>query len=200
MEDSEESPSDQMDIEEDSIMHTCDQCRRSFSSFNGLQIHRGRSHKSNSQTHQEHQHHQQNQSQQSHQSNRELRNGGEGASTSGNVHTAALPAVLDATSSQTQQPTSSVEWGDMKGLLEIKLNIEAVQEKITKWQKNFFELPRNSVGKDLIKKLTRLFQLYNNKTVWEPIALHLITIFLPIMLQKPSARSKKCDHTRYLKK
>ena len=200
MEDSEESPSDQMDTEEDSIMHTCDQCGRNFSTFNGLQIHRGKSHKYNTQTHQEHQHHHQNQSQQSHQSNRELRNGGEGASTSGNVHTAALPAVLDATSSQTQQPTSSVEWGDMKGLLEIKLNVEAVQEKITKWQKNFFELPRNSVGKDLIKELTRLFQLYNNKTVWEPIALHLITIFLPIMLQKPSARSKKCDHTRYLKK
>ena len=98
-----------------------------------------------------------------------------------------IEPTLDADSSQTQIPTRNVEWGDMKGILEIKRSIEATHQKIIMWQKNTFELPQNSIGKDLMKELTRLLNLYNNKTVWEPVVSHLVTIFLPIMLQKPSS-------------
>ena len=107
--------------------------------------------------------------------------------------------TIEAVSTQTPRPSGDIEWGDMKGIQEIKYRIEATHRKIIVWQKNTFEPPRNSIGKDLIKELTRLINLYNSKTVWEPVALHLVTIFLPIMLQKPSSRSKNCDHTRYIK-
>ena len=94
--------------------------------------------------------------------------------------------TIEAISPQTPTPASNIEWGDMKGIQEIKCKIEATYQKILVWQKNTFEPPRNSIGKDLIKELTCLINLYNSKTVWEPVALHLVTIFLPIMLQKPS--------------
>ena len=34
--------------------------------------------------------------------------------------------------------------------------------------------------------------------VWEPVALQLLNIFVPLLLQKPSARSKARDHIRVL--
>ena len=52
----------------------------------------------------------------------------------------------------------------------------------------------------MITEVTRIIKLFNSKTAWESIALHLLTVILPLMLQKPSANSKKKDHTRYLQK
>ena len=94
-----------------------------------------------------------------------------------------MSPTIEAVSNQTPRPSGDIEWGDMKGIQEIKYRIEATHRKIIVWQKNTFEPPRNSIGKDLIKELTRLINLYNSKTVLEPVALHLMTILLPIMLQ-----------------
>ena len=52
----------------------------------------------------------------------------------------------------------------------------------------------------MITEVTRIIKLFNSKTAWESVALHLLTVILPLMLQKPSANSKKKDHTRYLQK
>ena len=185
---SEGGSSEKMEVGGDatSLDHECDLCHKKFDQPIGLKIHMGKVHK-----------------------NKRQRIAAVTPNITVHEETAA-PAVaeamndeigptLDADSSQTQIPTRNIEWGDMKGIIEIKRSIEATHQKIIKWQKNTFEPPRNSIGKDLMKELTRLINLYNNKTVWEPVALHLVNIFLPIMLQKPSSRSKNCDHTRYLK-
>ena len=52
----------------------------------------------------------------------------------------------------------------------------------------------------MIAEATRLVTLFNSKSAMEPIAIPLLVIFLPLMLQKPSRKSKKADHIRYLKK
>ena len=75
-----------------------------------------------------------------------------------------------------------------------------VHLKITTWQKNVFKLPTNAVGKEVLKEATHLISLFNSKSDWEPVAIPLLLIFFPLMLQKPSKKSKKSDHTRYLKK
>ena len=108
----------------------------------------------------------------------------------------------------TQNGTSSIrpkvgcnlKWGNMRGIDEIDKNVTLAYNQIVKWHKNIMEIPRGKCGKDLISELTRLAKLFNEHTKWEPVALHLIHIFLPIMLQKPSARSKTNDHVKYLSK
>ena len=52
----------------------------------------------------------------------------------------------------------------------------------------------------MLKECIRLLQLFNNKTSWERIALLALHVFIPLVLQKPSAKSKNKDHIRYLSK
>ncbi|MCP4459569.1 MAG: hypothetical protein GY816_16330, partial [Cytophagales bacterium] len=59
-------------------------------------------------------------------------------------------------------------------------------------------LPRGEAGKDFINQLTRLVGLFNSKTVWEKVAISLIHIFIPMMLQKPSSKSKARENSKYL--
>ena len=44
-----------------------------------------------------------------------------------------------------------------------------------------------------------MVDLFNCKTPWEPVALNMIHIFIPIMLQKPSIKSKSKVNAVYLK-
>jgi len=93
-----------------------------------------------------------------------------------------------------------VKWGDLSGLDDITLVIEDINARITTWRANMFELPRSQAGKDFVKEATRLLKLFNTRTRWEPLAINILLIFFPMMLQKPSARSKSKDHSRYLLK
>ena len=46
--------------------------------------------------------------------------------------------------------------------------------------------------------MTRLINLFNLPTKWSRIALAKLHIFIPLMLQKPSSKSKAKDHVKYL--
>ena len=98
------------------------------------------------------------------------------------------------------EPNPNIKWGSLTNYTMIKREIDAAYNELVKWEKNFFELPKGKIGKEFIQELTRLLQLMNNKTAWENLAVSLIHIFLPIMLQKPAAKSKRKDHVRYLTK
>ena len=94
----------------------------------------------------------------------------------------------------------TVTWGSMTGLKEIKASVDRLYLEIIAWQKNMFLLPRGNVGKEFISELTRLINLFNRKTVWSDIALSLAHIFIPLMLQKPSIKSKAKNNAKYLAK
>ena len=93
-----------------------------------------------------------------------------------------------------------VKWGDLSGLEDVAAVIEDIHARITTWRANCFEVPRSQAGKDFVKEATRLLKLFNTRTRWEPLAINILLIFFPMMLQKPSARSKSKDHSRYLLK
>ena len=61
-------------------------------------------------------------------------------------------------------------------------------------------VPRGKVGTDFIKEITRIVQLFTTESKWTRLALSMLHIFIPLMLQKPSAKSKARDHTKYLDK
>ncbi len=92
-----------------------------------------------------------------------------------------------------------VYWGNSFNTeQEIKVAIDNAYNEIVGWTKNVFLLPRGNSGKDFIKELTRLINTFVNKTPHECFSLSLVHIFMPLMLQKPSERSKARDHSKYL--
>ncbi len=93
---------------------------------------------------------------------------------------------------------NKIRWGEHSGEENIRTLIETTYDEILGWKKNIFSLPRGQCGTDFIKELTRLINLFVNKTKWQRVALSLVHIFIPIMLQKPSQKSKPRDHTKYL--
>ena len=70
---------------------------------------------------------------------------------------------------------------------------------VTQWQ-NFFLVPRGNAGKNFLSEATRIINLYNNDTPLKFIALKSFSVFLPMMLQKPSHNSKAKDHCKHLQK
>ena len=93
-----------------------------------------------------------------------------------------------------------VSWGEMRSVEEVHSVVERVHLKIKAWKNNIFNVPRGKIGKEFIDEATRLMRLFNRKMRWEPLALNLLIIYFPLMLQKPSQRSKNKDHVRYLTK
>ena len=94
----------------------------------------------------------------------------------------------------------AIKWGDLRGATSIKSRLKNMYERIVTWQKNFFETPRGQAGESMIKEMARLIQLFNNETLWEKVSIMALHVFVPLMLQKPSAKSKKKDHMKYLTK
>ena len=67
----------------------------------------------------------------------------------------------------------------------LNLNLNLVLEY---WSKKIF----------IIKELSHLIKCFVDKTKWERLALPLVHIFVPMMLQRPSANSKPRDNVKYL--
>ena len=91
-----------------------------------------------------------------------------------------------------------IKWGEFEGEQAIRDCIKSTYEEIIKWRKNLFLLPRGKAGTDFIKELTRLLYLFIDDTKWFRVALSLVHIFLPMMLQKPSSNSKARENAKYL--
>ena len=82
---------------------------------------------------------------------------------------------------------NKLNWGKYEGEQQIYETIQSMYNEILNWKKNIFSLPRGKCGNDFIKELTRLMNLFVRKTAWERLALSLVHVFLPVMLQKPDA-------------
>ena len=95
---------------------------------------------------------------------------------------------------------NKIKWGDLVGEDNIRTTVNKIYDEITTWKKNLFMLPRGKSGSEFIKELTRLIELFVNDTKWKNLSLTLMHIFIPIMLQKPSPKSKAKQHVKYLMK
>ena len=56
------------------------------------------------------------------------------------------------------------------------------------------------MGKDLLDETTRLINFYNYDTKWKDLSLKMAIVFLPLMLQKPTPKSKPRQESKYLQK
>ena len=90
-------------------------------------------------------------------------------------------------------------WGNMTSINQIRQELDLRYDTIVTWRKNFFLVPRGNAGKNFLSEATRIINLYNNDTL-NSIALKSFSVFLPMMLPKPSHNSKAKDHSKYLQK
>ena len=95
---------------------------------------------------------------------------------------------------------NKIKWGEIEGEENIRKCISDTYNEVTTWRKNLFLLPRGKVGTDFIKEITRLIRLFVDNSKWSRLALALVHIFAPLMLQKPSSKSKARDNAIYLQK
>ena len=93
---------------------------------------------------------------------------------------------------------SNLKWGAIQGEENIKTVLRECYKEIISWRKNIMPLPRGKSGEHFIEEVTKLINLFVDKTAWQRLALLAVHVFIPIMLQKPSARSKPRDHSKYL--
>ena len=84
--------------------------------------------------------------------------------------------------------SNKIKWGDLSGEVNIRDFVKSMYATIIGWKKNIFRLPRGKCGSDFIDELTRLINLFVNKTQWKRLALPIAHIFIPLMLQKPSSK------------
>ena len=95
---------------------------------------------------------------------------------------------------------NNIRWGTMQGEVAIRAKVTSIYDEVTKWRKNLFMTPRGKAGTDFIKTITKLIQYFTNSSKWSRLSLALVHIFIPLMLQKPSSKSKAKDHSKYLEK
>jgi len=62
------------------------------------------------------------------------------------------------------------------------------------------QIQSGKAGKTLIAEVSRLLGLFNSSKRWEPVANHMLQVFLPLLLQKPSLKSNNREHVKYLNK
>ena len=109
----------------------------------------------------------------------------------------------DATAESGQQEPSSVlpdfTWGDVDGGTLVNLVTRSYNE-VVHWQRNLFNVPSGSTGKDFIRELTRLIDGFSQRSTFEGIALCAAMLMPHLLLQKPHAKSKAKEHVTILER
>jgi len=62
------------------------------------------------------------------------------------------------------------------------------------------QIPRGKAGKTIITEVSRFIELCNHSKKWYLVAIHMLQVFLPLLLQKPSLKSKNREQCKYWKK
>ena len=100
------------------------------------------------------------------------------------------------------QPAKEIDtatWGHLKGH-EVKIALEDAYNEIITWRKNLFKVPSGKHGKALISEVKDLINHYVTSTSLESVAMTALMVIFPLLLQKPTKKSKTKDHNRFLEK
>ena len=91
------------------------------------------------------------------------------------------------------------KWHGLHGN-ELFNTINETYDEVIKWRRNLFKVPTGKAGQEFVTELTNCLKHFSAGTSLQPIALKMAMITFPLLLQKPSRKSKAKDHTNYLTK
>ena len=72
--------------------------------------------------------------------------------------------------------------------------------EMVKWRRNLFQLPTGNVGNQFIEETIKVIRMFNSGSDLEPIALTMLMLMFPLLLQKPAPGSKVKTNITYLEK
>ena len=78
---------------------------------------------------------------------------------------------------------NNIKWGHHSGEENLHCLITSTYKTIIGWKKNIFHLLGGKCGSGFIKEFAQMLNLFVDKTKWEHLALLLVHIFIPIILQ-----------------
>ena len=110
---------------------------------------------------------------------------------------AGMEDVIPASMHTATYISERVVWGDLRGNA-ILANITNAYKEVISWRPNLFLVPSGKVGRDFVDELTRTAEFFQKDSHLEAIALTALITMMPLLLQKPSKKSKAKDHIKYL--
>ena len=93
----------------------------------------------------------------------------------------------------------NARWGTLTGV-EIRESVTNAYLVTSRWRRNLFYLPTGNAGESFIEEVTKVITSFNTQGAFESVALMMVSIMFPLLLQKPAPNSKTADHIRYLEK
>ena len=90
-------------------------------------------------------------------------------------------------------------WGDCDGETFMSL-LNRTYDEVVHRRKNVFRLPSGKFGKMFVSELSRLFNAYYPGSCLEGVTLKAAMTLPILVLQKPFATSKTCDHVQCLER
>ena len=92
----------------------------------------------------------------------------------------------------------NAQWGQLKGA-EIREAVTSTYYTTARWRRKIFYLPSGQAGKSfIIEEVTKVIHKFNSDSSLSPVALMMVSIMFPLILQKPSAKSETADLIKYL--
>ena len=78
--------------------------------------------------------------------------------------------------------------------------IDQAYEEVVHWRKNIFEVPTCAVGRSFVQELSKWLEHFNAKSRCQTFAMKTFIVLPALLLQKPSAKSKRHEHKALLEK
>ena len=79
-------------------------------------------------------------------------------------------------------------------------SVKAAYSEVVHWRRNVFSVPSGKAGKAFVSEMAWLFRSYAEGSALESIAITAAMILPPLLLQKPTPKSKARDHVRCLER
>ena len=85
-------------------------------------------------------------------------------------------------------------WSDTMSAADFTQAVTAAYAEVVHWCQNLFLTPSEKAGKKFTAELARMYRAYAECTALEPIALKAAMVMPSLLLRKPHASSKACEH------
>ena len=108
-----------------------------------------------------------------------------------------LPKVILPDPDTTSSSIDEAVWGGLKGA-EISNAVNEAYRKAVTWKKNLFKVPTGKAGQEFIEEVTKVLGFFISGSHFESVAITMVMIMFPLLLQKPSQKSKSKDHSKRL--
>ena len=103
---------------------------------------------------------------------------------SSDVEERVVQEVIEVAALEPHDNITNAQWGELKGTV-IRDSVLKAYREVTVWRSNIFYLPTRY----FIEELTKIINQFTTDSCFASVSLVMVTIIIPLLLQKPSPKS-----------